>query len=81
MIKSIIADINVIIDAIYKKAYETTENPENNEELKQFVASIRYYEMILIEIESKESFQDVFTVEDVLLKIKKDLTDVLTMLV
>lgn len=81
MIKSIIADINVIIDAIYKKAYETTENPENNEELKQFVASIRYYEMILIEIESKESFQDVFTVEDGLLKIKKDLTDVLTMLV
>lgn len=81
MIKSIIADINVIIDAIYKKAYETTENPENNEELKQFVASIRYYEIILIEIESKESFQDVFTVEDGLLKIKKDLTDVLTMLV
>lgn len=81
MIKSIIADINVIIDAIYKKAYETTENPENNEELKQFVASIRYYEMVLIEIESKESFQDVFTVEDGLLKIKKDLTDVLTMLV
>lgn len=81
MIKSIIADINVIIDAIYKKAYETTENPEDNEELKQFVASIRYYEMILIEIESKESFQDVFTVEDGLLKIKKDLTDVLTMLV
>ena len=81
MIKSIISDINVIIDAIYKKAYETTENPENNEELKQFVASIRYYEMILIEIESKESFQDVFTVEDGLLKIKKDLTDVLTMLV
>jgi hypothetical protein len=81
MIKSIIADINVIIDAIYKKAYETTENPENNEELKQFVASIRYYEMILIEIESKQSFQDVFTVEDGLLKIKKDLTDVLTMLV
>jgi hypothetical protein len=37
--------------------------------------------MILIEIESKESFQDVFTVEDGLLKIKKDLTDVLTMLV
>jgi hypothetical protein len=81
MIKSIISDINVIIDAIYKKAYETTENPEDNEELKQFVASIRYYEMILIEIESKESFQDVFTVEDGLLKIKKDLTDVLTMLV
>lgn len=81
MIKSIIADINVIIDAIYKKAYETTENPEDNEELKQFVASIRYYEMMLIEIESKESFQDVFTVEDGLLKIKKDLTDVLTMLV
>jgi hypothetical protein len=81
MIKSIISDINVIIDAIYKKAYETTENPEDNEELKQFVASIRYYEMMLIEIESKESFQDVFTVEDGLLKIKKDLTDVLTMLV
>lgn len=81
MIKSIIADINVIIDAIYKKAYETTESPEDNEELKQFVASIRYYEMILIEIESKESFQDVFNVEDGLLKIKKDLTDVLTMLV
>lgn len=81
MIKSIIADINVIIDAIYKKAYETTENPENNEELKQFVASIRYYEMILVEIESKESFQDVFNVEDGLLKIKKDLTDVLTLIV
>lgn len=81
MIKSIISDINVIIDAIYKKAYETTENPENNEELKQFVASIRYYEMILLEIESKESFQDVFAVEDGLLKIKKDLNDVLTMIV
>lgn len=81
MIKSIISDINVIIDAIYKKAYETTENPENNEELKQFVASIRYYEIILIEIESKESFQDVFAVEDGLLKIKKDLNDVLTMIV
>lgn len=78
MIKSIIADINVIIDAIYKKAYETTEN---NEELKQFVASIRYYEMILIEIESQDSFHDVFAVEDGLLKIKKDLTDVLTLIV
>ena len=81
MIKSIIADINVIIDDIYKKAYETTENPESNEELKQFVASIRYYEIILAEIESKESFNDVFSVEDDLLKIKKDLTDVLTMIV
>jgi len=81
MIKSIIADINVIIDDIYKKAYETTENPESNEELKQFVASIRYYEIILAEIESKESFNDVFSVEDGLLKIKKDLTDVLTMIV
>lgn len=81
MIKSIIADINVIIDDIYKKAYDTTENPESNEELKQFVASIRYYEIILAEIESKESFNDVFSVEDGLLKIKKDLTDVLTMIV
>lgn len=81
MIKSIIADINIIIDAIYKKAYETTENPDNSEELKQFVASIRYYEMILMEIESKDSFQDVFAVEDGLLKIKKDLNDVLTMIV
>lgn len=81
MIKSIIADINVIIDDIYKKAYETTDNPENNEELKQFVASIRYYEIIITEIESKETFNDVFAVEDGLLKIKKDLTDVLTMIV
>lgn len=81
MIKSIIADINVIIDDIYKKAYEITENPESNEELNQFVASIRYYEIILAEIESKESFHDVFSVEDGLLKIKKDLTDVLTMIV
>lgn len=81
MIKSIIADINVIIDAIYKKAYETTENPENNDELKQFVASIRYYEMILMEIESQDSFCDVFAVEDGLLKIKKDLTDILTLIV
>lgn len=81
MIKSIIADINIIIDAIYKKAYETTENPDNSKELKQFVASIRYYEMILMEIESKDSFQDVFAVEDGLLKIKKDLNDVLTMIV
>ena len=81
MIKTIIADINIIIDAIYKKAYETTENPDNSEELKQFVASIRYYEMILMEIESKDTFQDVFAVEDGLLKIKKDLNDVLTMIV
>lgn len=81
MIKSIIADINVIIEAIYKKAYETTENPDNSEELKQFVASIRYYEMMLMEIESKDTFQDVFAVEDGLLKIKKDLNDVLTMIV
>lgn len=81
MIKTIIADINIVIDAIYKKAYETTENHENNDELKQFVASIRYYEMILMELESQDSFQDVFAVEDGLLKIKKDLTDVLTMMV
>lgn len=81
MIKSIIADINVIIDDIYKEAYKSTNNPETDEELKQFVASIRYYEIILLEIESKESFQDVFAVEDALLKIKKDLSDVLTMIV
>lgn len=37
--------------------------------------------MILMEIESQDSFQDVFAVEDGLLKIKKDLTDVLTMMV
>lgn len=78
MIKSIISDINVIIGNIYKAAYASETDHENNEELKQFVASIRYYEIILMEIESKKSFQDVFAVEDRLLNIKKELTDVLS---
>jgi uncharacterized protein YgfB (UPF0149 family) len=81
MIKNIIDEINVIIADIYKAAYASTDNHENNDELNQLVDYIRYYEVILHEIENKDSFQDVFAVEDSLIQIKKDLSDVLTILI
>jgi len=80
MIKILINEVQEIIEKIYVVAHETCEESEQ-EHLSEFIASIRYYELIIYEIKSLETFNDPIAVEQKLQKIRKDLSDILVMIV
>lgn len=80
MIKILINEVQEIIEKIYSVAHETCEESEESH-LQEFIASIRYYELIIYELKSLDVFNDPIAVEQQLQKIRKDLSDVLVMIV
>jgi hypothetical protein len=80
MINILINEVQEIIEEIYSVAHETCDESEEAY-LSEFVASIRYYERILHEIKSVDDFNDPINTEQQLQKIRKDLSDVLTMII
>lgn len=80
MINILINEVQEIIEEIYSVAHETGDESEEAY-LSEFVASIRYYELILHNIKSSDGFNDPINTEHQLQKIRKDLSDVLTMIV
>lgn len=77
MIKLLIDDIKVLIENIYKSVYESYKEDLENEDLADFVNSIRYYEIIIQELEQKESYENKDNVELSLNSIKKNLASIL----
>lgn len=77
MIKTLIDDIKVLIENIYKSVYESYKEDLENEDLADFVNSIRYYEIIIQELEQKESYENKDNVELSLNSIKKNLASIL----
>lgn len=77
MIKLLIDDIKVLIENIYKSVYEFYKEDLENEDLADFVNSIRYYEIIIQELEQKESYENKDNVELSLNSIKKNLASIL----
>lgn len=77
MIKTLIDDIKVLIEDIYKSVYESYKENLENEDLADFVNSIRYYEIIIQELEEKGSYENKNNVELSLNSIKKNLTSIL----
>lgn len=80
MIKILINEVQEIIEKIYIVAHETCEDTEQ-EYLQEFIASIRYYELIIYELKALETFNDPIAVEQRLQKIRRDLSDILVMIV
>lgn len=80
MINILINEIQEIIEEIYSVAHETCDESEETY-LSDFIASIRYYELILHEIKSVNDFNDPISTEHQLQKIRKELSDVLVMIV
>lgn len=80
MIKILINEVQEIIEKIYIVAHETCEESEQAY-LSEFIASIRYYELIIYELKALETFNDPIAVEQQLQKIRKDLSDILVMIV
>lgn len=80
MIKILINEIHEIIEKIYVVAHETCDESEQVY-LSEFIASIRYYELIVHEINQSDYFNDPINVEHQLQKIRKDLSDILVMIV
>lgn len=77
MIKTLIDDIKVLIEDIYKSVYESYKEDLENEDLADFVNSIRYYEIIIQELEQKEFYENKDNVELSLNSIKKNLASIL----
>lgn len=77
MIKVLIDDIKVLIENIYKSVYDSYKDDFENEDLSDFVNSIRYYEIIIQELEQKESYENKDNVELSLSSIKKNLQSIL----
>lgn len=77
MIKVLIDDIKVLIENIYKSVYDSYKDDLENEDLSDFVNSIRYYEIIIQELEQKESYENKDNVELSLSSIKKNLQSIL----
>lgn len=77
MIKTLIDDIKVLIENIYKSVYESYKEDLENKDLADFVNSIRYYEIIIQELEQKESYENKDNVELSLNSIKKNLASIL----
>lgn len=73
MLQELIEDIKIIINDIYKKTYDLNKNNLEDEDLKEFIASIRYYELIIEEIENKDSYENLENVKLSLISIKKTL--------
>lgn len=80
MINILINEIQEIIEEIYSVAHETC-NKSEEAYLSDFIAFIRYYELILQEIKSVNDFNDPISTEHQLQKIRKELSDVLVMIV
>jgi len=79
MINILINEIQEIIEEIYSVANETCDESEEAY-LSDFIASIRYYELILYEIKAADGFNDPINTEQQLQKIRKELSDVLVMI-
>lgn len=77
MIKEHIDEIQTIIKNIYDKVYEIYNDNLEDDELKLFISSIRCYEVVILEISMKDSFEDPQSVEQTLLKIKKELKQIM----
>lgn len=80
MIKILINEIQEIIEDIYKTVHETCDESDEAY-LAEFIASIRYYELIIHEMRELETFNDPISVENKLQKIRKDLSDILVMII
>lgn len=81
MIKEHIDEIQIIIKNIYEKIHDVYNDNLEDDGLKLFISSIRCYEVVILEISVKESFEDPELVEQTLLKIKKDLKQILLSIV
>lgn len=80
MINILINEIQEIIEEIYSVVHKTCDESEKTY-LSDFIASIRYYELILQKIKSVNDFNDPISTEHQLQKIRKELSDVLVMIV
>lgn len=69
--------IKLLIENIYKSVYESYKEDLENEDLANFVNSIRYYEIIIQELEEKDSYENKDNVELSLNSIKKNLASIL----
>jgi len=76
MIKEIISEIQLLIEEIYKKVYDIYKDNLDADDIKQFIVHIRYYEIMLQELEEKHLYEDESNTQKILIEIKKEIKNI-----